>query len=249
VQARHRFQSSHALLRSVAGPDRGNPALARRPLAARAGSIAAAGALLGIASAPTIALAHAGHGVDAAVGFAGSLAAGLVHPFSGFDHLLAMLAVGAWGTHVARRAWVVPAPCVVALLVGFALASVVSALPGIEVGVAASLLVLGGLLLGRIAPRTARRAAPGPAPRTGSAGSWAPALVGACTLLHGVAHGQAFAGVAPFVATASGLALGSALIVAAGALAARGTDRAWAPRFIGATAAVVGAVSFVGLTA
>lgn len=249
----HRRRSSPVFSRSAAGPDRGDRAPTGRPRAAVAGSIVAAAAAVGIAAAPAVAFAHAGHGIDLVTGFAASLAAGLAHPFSGVDHLLAMLAVGAWVTHGARRSWVVPAAGVVALLIGFALASIVPASPGLEVGVAASLLVVGGLLVARTAPRAADRSAPGNAAgnaaRKGSAGAWAPVLVGACTLLHGVAHGQAFAGVAPFVATATGLALGSALIVAAGAFAARGIDRVWAPRFIGATAAVVGVVSFAGLAA
>ncbi|MBQ1761274.1 MAG: HupE/UreJ family protein, partial [Aquincola sp.] len=52
-------------------------------------------ALLGLAAAalPLIASAHVGQDGAAHHG----LLAGLLHPFTGLDHLLAMLAVGTWG--------------------------------------------------------------------------------------------------------------------------------------------------------
>ena len=42
----------------------------------------------------TPAFAHAGHGI----------ASGFLHPFLGWDHLIAMLAVGAWGATLGLRA-------------------------------------------------------------------------------------------------------------------------------------------------
>ena len=57
----------------------------------------------------TPAFAHAGHGI----------ASGFLHPFLGWDHLIAMLAVGAWGATLGARAiWAVPAAFVSAMIVG-----------------------------------------------------------------------------------------------------------------------------------
>ena len=51
---------------------------------------------------PVVGAAHAGHGGGA--GFGGSLAAGLLHPVLGPDHLLAMVAVGLWGAFLGTPA-------------------------------------------------------------------------------------------------------------------------------------------------
>ena len=62
------------------------------------------------------ALAHAGHGIQS----------GFTHPFLGWDHLLAMLAVGAWGATLGNRAiWAVPAAFVGMMIVGGILAGFV----------------------------------------------------------------------------------------------------------------------------
>jgi urease accessory protein len=64
---------------------------------------------------PSPALAHPGHG--------GSLLAGLAHPFSGADHLAAMVAVGLWAaTRPARQALAAPVAFMAALAAGAALA-------------------------------------------------------------------------------------------------------------------------------
>ena len=47
----------------------------------------------------TAALAHPGHG--------GGLAGGLAHPFTGLDHMLAMVAVGLWASQLGKRAMIV----------------------------------------------------------------------------------------------------------------------------------------------
>ncbi len=53
--------------------------------------------------APSIALAHPGHGGDT------SLLAGFLHPFGGLDHLLAMTVVGLFAAHLGGRAlWAIP---------------------------------------------------------------------------------------------------------------------------------------------
>jgi urease accessory protein len=52
--------------------------------------------VLGFSSA---AFAHPGHG--------GGFPAGMAHPFTGLDHMLAMVAVGLWASQLGRRAMIV----------------------------------------------------------------------------------------------------------------------------------------------
>jgi urease accessory protein len=69
---------------------------------------------------------------------------GVQHPFTGLDHLLAMIAVGLWASQKGGRAmWLWPASFVAAMVVGGALGMMGLALPAIEPAIAASLLILG----------------------------------------------------------------------------------------------------------
>jgi urease accessory protein len=82
-------------------------------------------------------------------GAAGSgFAEGVVHPFLGVDHVLAMVAVGLWSAALGGRArWLVPAGFVVAMAFGAALGMAAIPLPAGELGIALSVLVF-GLLIG-----------------------------------------------------------------------------------------------------
>jgi len=125
-----------------------------------------------LAGLPTWALAHVGDD-HAHPG----LLAGLAHPFTGADHLVAMLAVGAWSALVARRArpdlWLVPLGFVVVLVLGALAGAAGVRLPGVEPLIAASLVALG--LMVAVQARLPLAAAV--------------ALVGAFGLFHGHAHG------------------------------------------------------------
>lgn len=93
--------------------------------------------LLGASSA---AFAHPGHNVS-------GLAAGLMHPVSGLDHLLAMVAVGLWAAQDGgRKVWLLPATFMTMLSVGAVIAMQWQTLPMIESGIAASVLALGLLV-------------------------------------------------------------------------------------------------------
>lgn len=114
------------------------------------------------------AAAHDGHAGN------GGLAAGLAHPFTGWDHLLAMLAVGVWSacrTDAARWQW--PAAFLIAMSIGALLVSAGVRVPGVEAGIAVSLLVLGLLVAAAVRP-------------SASVGA---AVVGVFALFHGAAHG------------------------------------------------------------
>lgn len=90
--------------------------------------------LLGIGS---TAFAHPGHDVS-------GLSAGLMHPFRGFDHLLAMVAVGLWAAqNGGRKIGLLPAAFMLMMVVGAKCALMYPYLPLIESGIAASVLVLG----------------------------------------------------------------------------------------------------------
>lgn len=118
-------------------------------------------------------------------GFDGS---GLLHPLTGLDHLVAMLAVGAWSAQLGGRAIaVVPAVFVGFMSMGGILGIAGLSLPGVEVAIAVSVVVLGGAIA------LERRASPVVA-------GTAVALFGTC---HGFAHGTevgAVSGHASYVA-------------------------------------------------
>lgn len=146
------------------------------------------------------AFAHDGHG--------GGLAQGLAHPFTGADHLLAMIAVGlVAGMRGGRARWALPLAFVSAAALGFAGGRYGVVLPMVEPMVLASVLLLGLL---------AMAAAP-----VGLATGIA--LVAGFGLFHGQAHAteagsQAIAGFAAgfLVATAGLHAAGLALYRLAG---------------------------------
>lgn len=105
-----------------------------------------------------------------AVGFL----SGVEHPISGFDHIIAMVAVGLWGAQLGAPAiWLLPItfPLVMAFG-GFAgLTGVV--LPGSEIAIALSGVCLGACVLAELRPPL-----------------WVAMLVvGAFGLFHGYAHG------------------------------------------------------------
>jgi len=152
--------------------------------------------------------AHPGHGVQ-------DLTQGLAHPFLGLDHLLAMLAVGVWSAvalPVGQRL-LGPAAFLLSLLAGAMLALSQPALPGLEGAIAASMVLMGALLLWH--------------QRTGVAAGLA-ALTGA-GLLHGLAHGAEAGAGGLWMGYALGFLLSSALLHGLGLLAGQTLARvpAW----------------------
>jgi urease accessory protein len=102
-------------------------------------------ALVGLAAGvlPDPATAHTGSGTTT------SFLAGLEHPFTGLDHLLAMIAVGVWAGLIGGRAtWVWPAAFVATMAAGGILGANGCAMPAVELAIAASLVALGLLIAG-----------------------------------------------------------------------------------------------------
>jgi urease accessory protein len=134
--------------------------------------------------------AHTGHGTA-------SLFAGLVHPL-GFDHLLAMVAVGAWSVAAlpAGRRLAGPAVFMLGLLAGAACGAAGVGWSLVEVGIAASVAVFGAMLF-------APRALPAPIGL---------AMVGVAALLHGLAHGAELPAGAAFGGYATGFLGATAML-------------------------------------
>ena len=178
------------------------------------------------------ALAHTGADGGLHHGFT----TGFLHPLTGADHLAAMVAVGLWSALVARSPrdllWA-PLGFVAMLLVGALMGLAGVQLPAVEPMIAASLLVLGLLVL------TQKRL-----PALAAA-----ALVGVFAVFHGIAHGHELAGESGAALTLAGMVAATALLHLAGiglGYALRHANR-WVPRVAGAAVALLGVALLGGV--
>ncbi|MFV0575958.1 MAG: HupE/UreJ family protein [Vibrio sp.] len=81
---------------------------------------------------PSLSYAHTGAG------------SGWLHPLTGLDHLLAMIAVGAWSVQIGKKAvWIVPSAFVCFMFLGGVIGFEHVELPGTEIGIALSVILLG----------------------------------------------------------------------------------------------------------
>ena len=141
------------------------------------------------------ALAHTEGGETA------GLLSGLSHPVSGWDHILAMVAVGLWGAQLGAPAiWVLPVAFPVVMALGGFVGLLGISLPGVEVAIALSAFVLGAMVLFEVRP---------PIPL-------AAALVAFFAVFHGHAHG------AELPEGADGLLYSLGFVIATGLLHALG---------------------------
>jgi urease accessory protein len=99
---------------------------------------------------------------------------GLKHPVSGLDHIIAMVSVGLWGAQLGAPAiWLLPLTFPLIMALGGFLGLVGVPLPGTEIAIAFSGVMLGAFVLLELRPPL----------------YWAAALVGIFGLYHGHAHG------------------------------------------------------------
>jgi urease accessory protein len=174
--------------------------------------------------APTAALAHPGH--DAGAGFM----AGVLHPLTGFDHVLMIVAVSTWAALLKPAGRAAIAACLGAFVALGALLPVAPAAgAGLEMAIALTVVGAGVLLA------VGRRWSP-----------WATGSLAALfALVHGFAHGAEGPATAPFyvpglVVATSGLAL------AVSFLAARlQPHRSWL-RTVGVISAAAGTAALIG---
>src|SRR6516225_6939218 len=69
---------------------------------------------------------------------------GVLHPISGLDHILAMVSVGLWGAELGAPAiWILPVTFPMMMAFGGLLGFLGVPLPGTEIGIALSMVVLG----------------------------------------------------------------------------------------------------------
>ena len=100
-----------------------------------------------LALVPAAALAHQ------EAGQAAGFLTGLAHPVSGLDHVLAMIAVGLWGAVLGPPAiWVLPIAFPLVMAVGGLMGLLGLQLPGVEIGIALSAIVLGAMVLAEVRP-------------------------------------------------------------------------------------------------
>ena len=154
----------------------------------------AAAALVAV---PATAIAHVEGG--AAEGFV----SGFLHPLSGWDHILAMVAVGIWGAQLGLPAiWVLPVTFPLVMAFGGFLGLVGVPIPGVEPGIAASAIVLGAMVTTAARPPL-----------------WlAIAIVAVFAVFHGYAHGAELGPGASAVAYSAGFVVATGLLHGLGIL-------------------------------
>jgi urease accessory protein len=144
---------------------------------------------------PSPAFAHADTGIGV------GLLSGLTHPLTGIDHVLAMVAVGIWGTQLGRPAiWLLPVAFPIVMSLGGVSGIRGVPLPGVEIGIAGSALVLGLMIV--LSARVPIGVAAG--------------LVGTFAVFHGHAHGAEIPRAADPLAFGVGFVLITGLLHAAG---------------------------------
>jgi urease accessory protein len=160
------------------------------------------GLLLAVCGAP--ALAHPGAPQAAVAAFESlpsALAAGFLHSLTGLDHLLAIAAAGVWSARQPQGGRLLPV-YLAAMLLGALAGAAGLALPGLETGIAATVVASGMLAM------AAANRLPGPV---------AMALLAGFAALHGNAHGLEL----PLGASAGFLAASGMLLWAGRRLGAR----------------------------
>lgn len=142
--------------------------------------------------APLAALAHE---EGAAAG--SSFLTGFLHPIRGIDHVLAMFAIGLWGSQLGMPGiWVLPVAFPLVMAFGGALGIAGVPLPGTEIGIALSVIALGAIIALNLRP-----------PVAGALG-----VAAFFAVFHGHAHGAELPGQAGAIAYSAGFVLATGLI-------------------------------------
>jgi urease accessory protein len=111
--------------------------------------------------------AHPGHGLQSAY-------SGFMHPLTGWDHLLVILAVGVWAAKLGGKArWQMPLTFVGMMMVGAVLGMAGLSFSGVEAAIAASVVAMGILLIITLPMRLISQLA----------------ITALFAVLHGMAHG------------------------------------------------------------
>lgn len=144
---------------------------------------------------PSFVFAHAPEGAG------GGFFTGFLHPILGFDHLIAMVAVGLWGAFLGDRAlWILPIVFPSIMAVGAAIGIIGLEVPLVEFVIALSGVVLGALIALRFKAPLAV----------------AMVLVGIFASFHGYAHGTEMPGQISAFTYGAGFVIGTGLLHLAG---------------------------------
>jgi urease accessory protein len=168
------------------------------------------------------AAAHTGTGLP------GGFVSGVIHPFSGLDHLLAMVSVGLWGAFLGRPLiYVLPVVFPAMMVVGAIMGMFVVPLPPVEIGIAFSVLVLGSCIALSV-----------------RAPVWAACLIVALfAVFHGYAHGRELPSAADPISYSAGFVLATGLLHVSGICLGLLNNR---PNGVVATRSVGGVVAGLG---
>jgi urease accessory protein len=171
---------------------------------------------------PTFAFAHSGHGSPH--GFF----AGLVHPFTGIDHLCAMLATGFWAAQMGRHyVRIIPLAFLGAMGIGALFALMGFQAPMVEQGIAISVLTVGVLIAASARLSVVSSVV----------------LVSAFAIFHGYAHGAEMPAAISGTAYAAGFVTTTLLLMLAGIGIGQFLQQfsmSRTIRFVGVTIATVG---------
>ncbi len=136
-------------------------------------------------------LAHTGEGA------VGGFISGFLHPVFGWDHVIAMVSVGLWGAFLGMPAiWVLPVVFPMVMAFGGVLGILGVPVPAVEIGIAASAIILGGSVALAARPPL-----------------WVAAIiVGIFAIFHGHAHGTELPQAANPLAYSIGFVLATGLL-------------------------------------
>jgi urease accessory protein len=177
--------------------------MAAKQVAARAPSfiVRASRSVWGVVSFGVASLVSRSASAHGGTGLPGGWLSGFVHPFGGLDHLLAMISVGLWGAFLGRPLiHSLPVIFPVLMVTGAILGMFGVPMPPVEVGIAISVLVLGGCIaLSLRAP------------------VWAASLIVAVfAVFHGYAHGKELPSAGDPVGYSAGFVLATGLLHVSG---------------------------------
>ncbi len=179
-----------------------------------------------LAAGTTLAEAHTG------VGSTAGFMHGFGHPLGGLDHILAMVAVGLFAARLGGKAlWLVPGAFVGMMAAGGILGIMGVNVPLVELGIAASVIVLGAAVALQLKVSTVL----------------AMGLVGFFAIFHGHAHGAEMPVETSGLAYAAGFMLATALLHVAGIGLGLGIGRLAQPQTSGVSRLAGGAMTLAGV--
>ncbi len=165
-------------------------------------------------------------GLESLSGFA----SGLMHPFAGLDHLLAMIAIGMWAAQQRGRAvYVIPVAFVTTMALGGAIALAGATFGATETAIVGTVLITGALVAAAFQPPL-----------------WlAVPLVATFAIVHGLAHGAEVPDASDAPGYVAGLLLATAALHGIGLALA--VARPWPVRALGAAQIAAGILIFTGV--